>query len=170
MAAAMAQAGSHAPVSHAYIQAVQRILSTCVLSEFMDWFPQQLVHVATLAAQARREAVTSRSPLVSSARHYLEHRFTASVSLQHVATALHVAKEHLARVFRQETGETVVKALNRLRLEAAKEQLASSTVSLKVIAGNCGFGSVEHFQRLFRREVGTTPGGHRRQRNAVADH
>ncbi len=169
--AATAQAGTHGPLSHTYIRTVQRVLSTYAHSEFMEWLPQQLVQVATLAAHIRHdETSASRSPLVSGAFHYLNHRFTAPVSLQDVAAALHVSKEHLARVFKEETGETVVGALNRLRIEAAKEHLSSSPAALKTIAGLCGFGSLEHFQRLFKRVVGVAPGHYRRRQAKQRSH
>lgn len=166
LSSATAPIGVESVLSHRYMETVQRVLSTYALSEFVEWFPGQLVQVATLAEKARRESAHSHSPLISEAIHYLDHRFTSPISLEETAGALHVSKEHLARRFKQETGMTVLAKLNDLRIEAAKEQLTQSRAPLKVIADACGFGTMENFQRLFKKVVGLAPGRYRREQVA----
>jgi AraC-like DNA-binding protein len=155
--------GIHSAVSHEYVDIVQQIMTTYAMSDFVEWFPSRLVHLAKLTDEARHESIDSYSKLVNDARSYLEQQFTAPISLYDTARAVHVSMEHLSRVFKAETGRTVGERLNELRIEHAKDQLSQLDLPVKAIANACGFTTQEHFHRMFRRSVGITPGQFRRQ-------
>ncbi len=59
-------------------------------------------------------------------------------------------------LFRREMGRTVA-YLQTLRIARAQELLATTELSTLNVALESGFESVEHFYRVFRRLVGTTP-------------
>ncbi len=66
-----------------------------------------------------------------------------------------------ARVFRQKTGRTPGKAVEELRVEAARRALEESTSSIKEIAARAGFQSEEHLRRAFRRRLNVLPQDYR---------
>lgn len=88
---------------------------------------------------------------------YMEQHFAERIGLAEVAAAVHITPAHLARLFRRETGQTIVGTLQRLRIQRACELLATTDKPLLEVAYDCGFESVEHFHRLFRRQCGVTP-------------
>jgi transcriptional regulator GlxA family with amidase domain len=52
---------------------------------------------------------------------------------------------------------TLVKAIERLRLEAAREQVESGTEPIEAVAAYTGFGDPEHVRRAFIRAFGQPP-------------
>lgn len=86
-----------------------------------------------------------------------------TVSLRHAARAAGVSPEHLARLAKAHLGTSFLAHLTASRLAEAKRLLAEGDEPLAVIATHCGFGSSEHFQRTFKRIVGTSPGAWRRE-------
>jgi AraC family transcriptional regulator len=69
---------------------------------------------------------------------------------------------YFARMFREAYAVTPGEYVRRLRLELARRQLVSSSLSLAEIASTCGFADQSHFARLFRRQFGIAPGAFRR--------
>jgi AraC family carnitine catabolism transcriptional activator len=66
-------------------------------------------------------------------------------------------------LFRRETGTSPHRYLLQLRLTRAREQLAATNHSVRDVAFDCGFASLEHFSRSFHRRFGTTPSAMRRR-------
>lgn len=64
---------------------------------------------------------------------------------------------HLHRVFKAMTGETPVEMGRRLRLEKGAWLLSESESSISEVAIECGFGSLEGFERAFSQAYGEPP-------------
>ena len=92
---------------------------------------------------------------------YVHAHFDENLTLAQVADAAGVHPVYLGHVFRQEFGETLGEYLNRVRVRAAAERLANSTVPLSAIALDFGFYDQSHFTRVFRQFTGATPGAFR---------
>lgn len=67
------------------------------------------------------------------------------------------------RRYREATGLTPARAIERLRVEAARQLLADTRLSAKRIAARCGFGSEETMRRNFARLQGVTPQEYRQR-------
>lgn len=68
-----------------------------------------------------------------------------------------MSPRHFARAFRAETGTTPARAVERLRAEAARAQLASGAGSVQQVARACGYGQPEQMRRSFLRLFGLPP-------------
>lgn len=84
------------------------------------------------------------------------------IHLDDIAERLHYSKEHLCRVFHEETGMTLQDYILRQRISEAKIQLRHTDYSLAEIAENTGFSSQSYFQKVFRKYTGMTPAACRR--------
>lgn len=87
---------------------------------------------------------------------------SAHCTVAQVATWVGCHPDHLARLFRQETGETLVGHIRRLRLERARELLQDPGRRVSEAARLAGFADPAYFCRVWRRHFGTTPGEDRR--------
>jgi transcriptional regulator GlxA family with amidase domain len=85
---------------------------------------------------------------------HLEERLTLPV----IARAAGVSTRSLVRLFRKEVGTTVVEFILRRRIARARDLLRRTDHSCAEIAFEAGFGSVQHFNRIFRRHQDLTPG------------
>ena len=67
----------------------------------------------------------------------------------------------LARIYTEETGMTPARAVEQMRVEAARAMLENPGVSIKTIAMRTGFGNDERMRRSFARQLGITPQAYR---------
>lgn len=78
-------------------------------------------------------------------------------TLEEMAGACGLGRTQFARHFAELRGETPMRHLNRLRIEAAMERLRADNGSVTDIAFDCGFGSSQHFARVFKQFTGLRP-------------
>ena len=105
--------------------------------------------------------------LVARAEAFMRRNLHRALSRAEVAEAVHVSEPHLARIFRETVGATVVERLTALRLAAAKRLLLESSMSITQVALEVGWGSFSHFSKVFRSSVGVRPSDYRRAEGHV---
>lgn len=66
-------------------------------------------------------------------------------------------QEHIARVLKQTAGKTPSEVVNAARMAWAAGQLAATDRTILDLALDCGFRSLSHFYRVFRKYHGKTP-------------
>jgi transcriptional regulator GlxA family with amidase domain len=71
------------------------------------------------------------------------------------------------RRFAQATGMGPLEYVHTLRLEEAKQMLEATSTPVEAIANDVGYEDAGFFARLFRRQVGLTPGQYRRRFGAM---
>jgi len=106
--------------------------------------------------RAERSAVRAVQTLVESAPGG-DHRIPA------LAAAAAMSVRHFTRVFTAEVGEMPSRFVERTRLEAARQELETTTDTLDVVADRCGLGSAETLRRVFHRHLGVSPDAYRRR-------
>jgi AraC-like DNA-binding protein len=139
----------------------RRCRTTALCSLAMVHVIRQLVSQSTPAASSRQQG---RARLVNVTKEYLVKNLSEQVRLMAIARHLDVSPEHLARVFKQETGRTIFEQLEQFRIEQAKTFLLSSDLSVAEIASQTGFSSTSLFSRNFKRRVGASPLRYRQDR------
>jgi len=87
----------------------------------------------------------------------LDNRLSDDLSLAALSREANVTPAHFSRVFKQLTGMNVTEYVTTKRIILAKELLLESDDNVNLIAERCGFESLPHFHRMFRRITGTTP-------------
>jgi len=89
---------------------------------------------------------------------YLEAHFAENVSLENLAEALGKNKSYLCIAFKKDTQVTINDCLNIIRIRRAAELITYSDYSLTQVSSLCGFSSASHFNRVFLKHAGITPG------------
>jgi AraC-like DNA-binding protein len=106
-------------------------------------------------ASGRPATASARRRIVAEAREaLLENPRTGVIDL---ARRVAVSPHHLSRVFKSETGVTISRYRNRLRVRLALERLAEGDLCLARLAADIGFADQAHLARVVRRELGATP-------------
>jgi AraC family transcriptional regulator len=114
------------------------------------------------AGGKRAPRVGAGTPWLMRARDLLCSRTLATPTLADVAAEVGVAPVRLARAFRRTYGESPGDYVRRERIRTACERLATGDVSLAALAVELGFSDQSHFTRVFRRQIGITPGAWQR--------
>ena len=83
------------------------------------------------------------------------------LSVPELAARAGMSERSFARRYRAATGTTPARAVERLRVEAAREALGSARRSIKDVARRCGFGSEETMRRSFLRLLSVAPRDYR---------
>lgn len=94
--------------------------------------------------------------------HFAKH-LAEPVSLDAAAQAAGVSAGHLVRLFKAERGTTPMRALARLRVEAAKTLLLTTDWDTQRIAVAVGLGNAQYFSRVFRQVAQEPPRTFRRR-------
>ncbi len=87
----------------------------------------------------------------------------AELSIETLAERVGLSSRHLTRRFRTEVGETPARYIEKVRLEAARQQLQSTGAGMQAIAKHCGFGTAETLRRTFQRRMGVSPDDYRKR-------
>jgi AraC-like DNA-binding protein len=93
---------------------------------------------------------------------FLHENFAEPINREQLANYAGVSERHLNRCFMQETGTTPLTYLNRFRIRQAKKLLEEGQLSITEVIGRVGFSESSYFTRLFRREVGVSPGAYKK--------
>ncbi|HEX7350507.1 AraC family transcriptional regulator [Brachybacterium sp.] len=112
-----------------------------------------------LAVEIDPDARSSSS--VAAMERYLADNLSRPVTVQDVAAVVHLSTRHAARLFAASTGESLMAALRRRRLEQAAHLLLESEETVSRIARACGYPEVRAFITAFRRRYGQPPGAFR---------
>jgi transcriptional regulator GlxA family with amidase domain len=89
--------------------------------------------------------------------------------LAQLAKRAAISERHLRRVFADQTGTTPARFVERIRVEAAREQLERTTAPIETVAAACGFGSPETMRRAFLRVLGVGPSDYRARFASAGD-
>lgn len=97
---------------------------------------------------------------------WMRERLEEELSVEALASQAAMSPRNFSRAFLAETGITPAKAVERLRLESARERVEHSAEPIDVIARRVGFGDPERMRRAFIRAFGQPPQALRRMARA----
>ncbi len=84
-------------------------------------------------------------------------------TLEKMAAEVGMSRAAFAKRFKQLVGQPMFEYLTLLRVQRAKELLQETKLPLYEIAGRVGYESDLAFTKTFKKHVGTTPTGYRKQ-------
>lgn len=127
----------------------------------------RMVHESPASRPSAESAESGHGSLVNEVKEFLLRNHARPLTLGEVAWHVRKSEEHVARVVRKVTGQTVLGYLRTIRLERAKTLLINSDKTLTEIAHLSGFGSLALFSRNFSQYIGTSASVYREERATV---
>jgi transcriptional regulator GlxA family with amidase domain len=119
-----------------------------------------VVHHRRAGGQSQHSAlldIDAKSDRIQDALQYARRNLSKPLSIEKLAAAACLSPRQFSRVFRVETGMSPAKAVENLRLEAARLMLEQGRLPVEAIARSNGFGDRERMRRSFLRTFGQTP-------------
>jgi transcriptional regulator GlxA family with amidase domain len=92
---------------------------------------------------------------------WIHANLAADLSLSQLAAHAGMSERSFSRHYVESTGLTPARAIERLRVEAARRLLSDGKTPIKSIARKCGFGTEETMRRSFLRLLATSPQDYR---------
>lgn len=109
-----------------------------------------------------------RSDRVRKALVYAKENLRNALTVEELAERAHISPRQFSRLFRAETGQSPAKAVEQLRIEAAKALLEEGRHSMDIVARDTGFHDRDRMRRAFIRSIGQAPQSLRRSINQPA--
>ena len=110
------------------------------------------------------------SDRIQTALAYARENLHQPLSVVQLADAAHLSPRQFSRAFRAETGQSPAKAIENLRVEAARTLMEQSRHPIDVVAQQTGFSDRDQMRRAFLRAFGQPPQVLRRNaRNSSTD-
>jgi len=106
--------------------------------------------------------LSPKSDRVQDALNYARKNLSRSLSVEELAAAANLSPRQFSRVFTTETGTSPAKAVEALRLEAARLMIEQGRHPLEIVARETGFGDRRHMREAFVRGFGVPPQAVRR--------
>ncbi|SAL35196.1 AraC family transcriptional regulator [Caballeronia sordidicola] len=97
---------------------------------------------------------------------WIAENMASDLSVATLAERAGMSERSFVRHYRAQTGVTPARAIEQLRLEAARRLLGDTAFPIKRVAARCGFGSEETMRRGFLRSTGVTPQAYRERFSA----
>lgn len=98
-----------------------------------------------------------KSDRIQNALNYARQNLSRALTVEELAETVHLSPRQFSRVFTLETGQSPAKAIERLRLEAARLLIEQSRHPLEVVARETGFRDRRHLREAFVRGFGLPP-------------
>jgi len=92
---------------------------------------------------------------------WLQDNYGKDIKLEDVAKQFGMSMRTLNRRFKTATGISPLVFLQKVRMEAAKDLLKTSNLSISEVMFKSGYSDNAHFSSLFKKHHGTTPGQYR---------
>ncbi|MBN2578922.1 MAG: XylR family transcriptional regulator [Pirellulales bacterium] len=116
-----------------------------------------------VVARRSTDVLAFEAPEAAAAVQYVRRHALEPLDFSKIVRDLRLSRSTLERWFQQHLGHSVNTEILSIRLKHIQELLLTTSYSLAAIARRCGFMHVETMSRVFKREVGVTPGKYRRR-------
>ncbi|WP_199615842.1 response regulator transcription factor [Paenibacillus alkalitolerans] len=93
---------------------------------------------------------------------YIDSSFTEDIMLVDVAKKFNITVGYVSALMKKETGKTYMEYVMNKRLNLAKELLQDTSLSIQEIVERVGYRDYFHFNKIFKKYFGITPGKFRK--------
>lgn len=122
-----------------------------------------LMHLFATSLGAAPNTSVSNDTLIGKLLLYISENFRQPLTLTQIANQFFISKNYLCYYFKQQMHVTVMEYLRELRLEYAAKLAVTTHIKSIEISEACGYGSVSHFLRDFKRKYSISPLAMRKQ-------
>ena len=137
----------------------QKLLHMDTILDIQQWMRNVLCMFGYARQQQRKTAGKSCVDKVLS---IIQNEYMRDLSVGELASRTHITQGYLCRVFKNRTGDSILTALLKKRMQVAGELLKMPDSRVNEVATAAGFSSVSYFIKVFRDYYGITPGEYRR--------
>lgn len=119
-----------------------------------------VLHHRRAGGQSQHSALLeldAKSDRIQSALEYAKNNLRTPLSVEQLADAAHLSPRQFSRAFQAETGQSPAKAVENMRVEAARVMMEQGRHPMDVVANETGFADRERMRRAFLRAYGQPP-------------
>jgi transcriptional regulator GlxA family with amidase domain len=121
---------------------------------------KMVIHYRRTGGQSQFSTLAELEPdsdRIRTALDFAREHLREPLSVEQLAEHVHWSPRHFSRAFQAQTGLSPAKAVEKLRLEAARALIDEGETSISRVAALTGFGDEERMRRAFLRTMGRPP-------------
>ena len=139
---------------------VQRVISFMeILDELTFHQNCESISSITFAKSAKNKKAQDK---ISKVTRHISERFDQHISVSDISNFVHMTPQSFCRWFKQSIGCSFVTYLNTTRIEKACQMLIQTNANISNVSFKCGFETVSHFNRTFKKLKRMTPKEYRK--------
>jgi len=127
------------------------------VDKMVEWIRHDAVRMIRLA-----DSYGKADSMVGSAQRYIRANLDQNLTCEEIARHVYLHPDHLSRLFKKETSQTISEFIAGERLNLAKDLLTMSDLPVTEVALQAGYGSLSYFSTLFRKQTGLNPQEYRK--------
>lgn len=93
--------------------------------------------------------------------YYMEHQYDEDISIKTLANEFKLSPNHLTTLFHQQTGDTPLAYLRKIRTRQAAHLLSTTQLSIQEVSTRVGIADANYFIKLFKKDYHETPTAYR---------
>ena len=97
------------------------------------------------------------SAIIRQVQKIVDAEYGEPLSLEYIAEKVYITPSYLSYIFKQMTGQNLIKYITDLRMYKARRMVADGNLKISQIAKNCGYDNPSYFNKLFKNYFGVTP-------------
>ena len=102
-------------------------------------------------------------PEIRKAMLYIEKNLSKRVSLRRISEHIHLSESYFSKIFKDDTGLSVVQYITLLRIQEAKKLLVYSQLTVNQISKTLGYNRTSYFCKIFKMATTETPHSYRKK-------
>lgn len=139
------------------IHFIQRFFSASIAQEVERHFFHEIRRAYDSAAVFNEKDQEHPDEDIIQTQIWIKDNFNKSVTVKEISKTFGMSTRNFSRRFKNATGESPLRYLQKVRLDAAKDLLKTSNLSIAETMFNVGYQDSTHFASLFKKQHGTTP-------------
>ena len=100
---------------------------------------------------------TGLDDLVFRVKQYIDQNYASALSLEGLASYVHLSSSYLSKLFKRELGQNISSYIQHVRIERAKVLLRTTSKKTYEIAEAVGIPDPVYFSKIFKRATGQKP-------------
>lgn len=155
--------GNLVPLAHAVSEHILAVSRTMMQeSSIPELKKNLLLLIREVSAAYEEEHARSSDKLKQKVYEYIEQNYAnPDLSVESVSDAFGKSRTSLFQLFKDETGNSLLYHINKVRIDRAQELLKATEKSIAEIAEETGFHSSINFTRVFKKYTSLTPSRYR---------
>ena len=125
-----------------------------------------ILHLCKMHSRIRKEEAEHNSKAyaaVLDAVEYINVNFIQRITIEELSNMFNYSKYHFSRLFKENTGLTIIDHINKRRCEHARLLLRDTQKPVSQICYECGFDTPSYFTKEFKLQYGLLPSDYRKE-------
>lgn len=99
------------------------------------------------------------------AQQYILERIQTNIRVYDIAESIGISVDYLSKMFKKDTGTAIKDYIAEIKVEKAKQLLASTGKTVSEVAWDTGYDSVSNFIQVFKKYTNMTPSEYKKEAN-----